>query len=76
MIKEEYNQFVSQLPAALINLFLTFNTSTTSNVRELCKTLFESTVFDHSGIIGGNNSSESLKCKIKDQLFLIPPQCR
>lgn len=44
--------------------------------RDLSKKLFDSTVLDHRGISGGNNSEIPLVCQIKGCDFLIPEYCR
>lgn len=53
-----------------------YNIINTEQVRILSQELFESTMFDHNGLTGGNNSDEALRCKVKDEYFLIPPRSR
>lgn len=50
--------------------------SDTSEVRELARKLFESTVFDFSGVSGGNTADEALMCEVKGESFLIPAKSR
>lgn len=53
-----------------------YDTIKTEEVRILSQELFESTVFDHNGLSGGNNCHEVLRCKVKDEYFFIPPRSR
>ncbi|RVE47752.1 hypothetical protein evm_007641 [Chilo suppressalis] len=53
-----------------------FDDLTTKEVRELSQNLFEATIFHYAGKSGGNNSETSLRCKIENDYFFIPPKCR
>ncbi|XP_013137206.1 PREDICTED: methyltransferase-like protein 2 isoform X2 [Papilio polytes] len=48
----------------------------TTFVRNIAKNYFESTIFDHANISGGNDSNLPIKCKINDEFFLIPQNSR
>ncbi|XP_030030594.2 N(6)-adenine-specific methyltransferase METTL4 [Manduca sexta] len=72
-----YEKFIKDLPEDIkVNIKNKYMSMDTSNVRDMSKTLFESTIFDHSGLNGGNNSNAPLKCKVKSEYFLIPPRSR
>ncbi|XP_032519950.2 N(6)-adenine-specific methyltransferase METTL4 [Danaus plexippus] len=76
-VKQMYNKLISKLqPDMIKETHDKYNVSDTSSVRNLSQAYFESTIFDHAGVSGGNNSDKPLKCKIKDQYFLIPEQSR
>lgn len=73
-VRQMYEQFLIELPTE-------FKEHTEYNaldmaVRDLAKKLFESTIFEHTGISGGNNSRTPLKCQIKGENFLIPKNSR
>lgn len=72
-----FEQFLIELPAEFKeHIRNTYTLTDTSIVRDKAKTLFESTIFEHTGINGGNNSIKPLKCKIKNEDFLIPSNSR
>lgn len=72
-----YQEFLVDIPTELkAKILSTKSSSNTSDVRDFARNLFESTVFEHAGLSGGNNSDEPLKCKVKDEYFLIPPKSR
>ncbi|XP_073953178.1 N(6)-adenine-specific methyltransferase METTL4-like isoform X2 [Choristoneura fumiferana] len=73
-----YEQFLAEIPITLKTKckMQTQSPCNTSDVRNLAQNLFESTVFDHKGISGGNNSDTALKSTIKNETFLIPPNSR
>lgn len=73
-----YEQFLAEIPISLKMEceMQTESPYSTSDVRNLAQNLFESTVFDHKGIIGGNNSDTALRSTIKNESFLIPPNSR
>lgn len=67
-----YHEFIKNLPLKTKEDLNSCNLLETSDVRDLAKKYFESTVFDHNGLSGGNNSELALKCKVKDDYFLFP----
>ncbi|XP_047996528.1 N(6)-adenine-specific methyltransferase METTL4 isoform X2 [Leguminivora glycinivorella] len=67
-----YEQFLDKLPPEFKRSPLK---NGSSEVRDLAQKLFEATVFEHKGIIGGNNSDSALICSVKDEQFLIPSNC-
>lgn len=72
-----YESFLTKLPLDIKdNLSYNCYQTDTKIVRELANRLFETTVFDHSGLNGGNNSNTSIKCQINGESFLIPPNSR
>lgn len=73
-VKDMYEQFLNKLPPKL-NHFPAAKSSS-SEVRDLAQKLFEATVFEHKGINGGNNSDSALLYSVKDNQYLIPPNCR
>ncbi|KAI8420240.1 hypothetical protein MSG28_008781 [Choristoneura fumiferana] len=77
-VKAMYEQFLAEIPITLKTKckMQTQSPCNTSDVRNLAQNLFESTVFDHKGISGGNNSDTALKSTIKNETFLIPPNSR
>ncbi|XP_063626315.1 N(6)-adenine-specific methyltransferase METTL4 [Cydia splendana] len=72
-VKNMYEQFLKELPPKLKR---SQAKSSSSEVRDLALKLFEATVFEHSGINGGNNSDSAILCSVKDEQFLIPANCR
>lgn len=76
-VKEKYESFIQKVPLGIKEaLIKKYKLLETSEVRDLSKQLFEATVFDFNNIKGGNNAETSLKCSIKDNNFLIPPNSR
>lgn len=72
-----YHEFILEIPTELrATISLAKTLSSTSEVRDLALKWFESTMFDHAGFNGGNHSHAPLKCKVKDEYFLIPPKSR
>lgn len=71
-----YYEIIKMLPLDIINKLKSYNLLETSDVRELSKKYFETTIFDHKGLSGGNNSDIPLKCKVKDEYFLIPKKSK
>lgn len=53
-----------------------YDIAKTEEVRVLSQELFESTMFEHIGLNGGNNSDDALRCKVKGEYFFIPPDSR
>lgn len=78
-VKETFTRFMQDLPEDIIkrkSLLDTLNISSACEVRDLATNLFESSIFDHTGISGGNNSDHPLKCEIKGNKFLLPQHSR
>lgn len=76
-IKAAYERFLLEIPGDIKDgLVITYKLLETSDVRDLSKELFETTLFDFMGIKGGNNADTSLKCRIKEHNFLIPSNSR
>ncbi|XP_023954455.2 DNA N6-methyl methyltransferase [Bicyclus anynana] len=76
-IKNMYNELLTQLPSdVILDVREKYDLLETSEVRDLAQKYFESTVFDHHGLSGGNNSDAALKCKVKDEYYLIPQNSR
>ncbi|KAG7301487.1 hypothetical protein JYU34_014453 [Plutella xylostella] len=78
-VKETFTRFMQGLPDDIIKRkspLDTLNISSACEVRDLATNLFESSIFDHTGISGGNNSDHPLKCEIKGNKFLLPQHSR
>ncbi|XP_035434951.2 N(6)-adenine-specific methyltransferase METTL4 isoform X1 [Spodoptera frugiperda] len=76
-VKAAYERFLQEIPADIKDSLVSkYKLLETSAVRDLSKELFESTIFDFMGMKGGNNAETSLKCRIKEHNFLIPPNSR
>lgn len=76
-VKAAYERFLQEIPADIKDSLVSkYKLLETSAVRDLSKELFESTLFDFMGMKGGNNAETSLKCRIKEHNFLIPPNSR
>ncbi|CAH1640187.1 unnamed protein product [Spodoptera littoralis] len=76
-VKAAYERFLLEIPGDIKDsLVSTYKLLETSDVRDLSKELFETTLFDFMGIKGGNNGDTSLKCRIKEHNFLIPSNSR
>ncbi|XP_049877166.1 N(6)-adenine-specific methyltransferase METTL4 isoform X2 [Pectinophora gossypiella] len=76
-VKTKFENLLKEIPEEIkTNLHRKYNLLDTPAVRDLSKRYFEATVFDHIGINGGNNSDRPLKCKIKEEYFLIPHKSR
>ncbi|XP_045777627.1 N(6)-adenine-specific methyltransferase METTL4 isoform X2 [Maniola jurtina] len=76
-VKQMYNELIAKLPSEVkVGVSQKYDLLETSLVRELAQKHFESTIFHHHGLSGGNNSDTPLKCKIKDDCFLIPQNSR
>ncbi|KOB63399.1 Methyltransferase-like protein 4 [Operophtera brumata] len=74
-VRQMYQEFFLDIPTGLkANLSITKTLSNTSSVRDFAQKLLESTTFDHAGLNGGNSSDESLRCKVMDEYFFIPPK--
>lgn len=71
-----YQEFLLDIPTGLKATISTKTISNSSNIRDFARMLLKSTTFNHAGLNGGNSSDESLKCKVKDEYFLIPPKSR
>ncbi|CAH2241994.1 jg9108 [Pararge aegeria aegeria] len=76
-IKQMHNELITKLPLEMkLRLSEKYDVLETSLVRELAQKHFESTIFDHQGLKGGNNSDTPLKCMIKEDNYLIPQNSR
>ncbi|XP_075981291.1 methyltransferase like 4 [Anticarsia gemmatalis] len=76
-VKNLYERFIENLPAPIKESVVSkYKLLNTSDVRDLSKQLFESTVFNLEGLSGGNNSDIPLKCKVKENYFFMPPHSR
>ncbi|KAL0869777.1 hypothetical protein ABMA27_006002 [Loxostege sticticalis] len=76
-IKFKYNLFINQIPTSLKEELCNGGSNIESaEVRQSSQKLFEGTLFDHIGLSGGNNIESPLKCKIRNEYFLIPQNCR
>lgn len=76
-VREYYNDFIKNVPNTLKeNLTKKSQLADTKEVRDLAQQFFETTLFNHNGISGGNNSLKPLKCKIGSNEFLIPQNSR
>lgn len=71
-----FERVLIELPSTVAAFALKSKLLDTSAVRDLAQKLFESTVFEHEGLNGGNNSEVPIKCVINDKEFLIPPHSR
>lgn len=72
-----YNEFLPNIPSDVKqSINSQYNLLNTSSVRDLSRTYFESTVFNHLGLNGGNNSDVPLQCEVKGEYFLIPDNSR
>lgn len=76
-MKNLFCTFLDEVPNDIkLKIKTKFQLLNTSDVKSLSKHTIESALFNHMGINGGNTSDIALKCKIKNEYFLIPPQCR
>ncbi|XP_045452314.1 N(6)-adenine-specific methyltransferase METTL4 [Melitaea cinxia] len=71
------NEVIKEIPSDVKqSINNQYNLLDTSSVRDLSRTYFESTIFNHLGINGGNNSNVPLQCEVKGEYFLIPNNSR
>ncbi|CAH2089399.1 unnamed protein product [Euphydryas editha] len=77
MVKQMYNEILQKIPLGVkLSINDQYNLLETSFVRDLSRAYFESTVFNHLGLSGGNNSDIPLLCKVEGEYFLIPDNSR
>ncbi|XP_045537380.1 N(6)-adenine-specific methyltransferase METTL4 [Papilio machaon] len=76
-VQIKFEKFLQFISIDVIEHFKqNYNLVDTSSVRNIAKKYFESTIFEHANISGGNDSNLPVKCKICDDYFLIPQNSR
>ncbi|XP_063830740.1 N(6)-adenine-specific methyltransferase METTL4 [Ostrinia nubilalis] len=76
-IKMQYETFLNEIPISIKEVLCKENlTIDSSEVLKLSQLLCEGTIFEHIGLNGGNNLGSPLKCKVRNEYFLIPQNCR